>query len=498
MDDALRQSERRFRERSAELESVYETLPVGLAIHDGDLRVVRTNGRIDELWTGGGDRVLDEPNLRRVLETGEAVRDVEVTTPAGSTPRSLLCSFAPLRDVDGHVSGVSTVVQDITQRKHAEEALREADRQKDEFLAILGHELRNPLAAIRSAAELLHVIGHGRDARVEKVQSVLDRQTRQMTKLIDGLLDVTRIVRGKLELDNRVLDLGALLRHVVEDRCQQLAHSQLELVLEVPTAPIWVQGDAMRLVQIFDNLLSNAAKFTPAGGRIAIVAASKEDRILVQVHDDGLGIDAEALLFIFEPFRQAHDIERSRDGLGLGLSLVSGLVELHGGTIAATSDGPNMGSTFTIELPLAHESAPPLSAPPDTCAALRVVVLDDDVDMMQLLSELLTVSGHDVVGQATSGREGLELVGTLRPDVVLCDIGMPGELDGLALARLLRADPELERVQLIALTGYAQTDLRGQTEAAGFDAHVLKPVTLEALQRHLGAAARRLETPSSR
>jgi CheY-like chemotaxis protein len=254
----------------------------------------------------------------------------------------------------------------------------------------------------------------------------------------------------------------------------------------------------MRLVQIFDNLLSNAAKFTPAGGRIAIVAASKEDRILVQVHDDGLGIDAEALLFIFEPFRQAHDIERSRDGLGLGLSLVSGLVELHGGTIAATSDGPNMGSTFTIELPLAHESAPPLSAPPDTCAALRVVVLDDDVDMMQLLSELLTVSGHDVVGQATSGREGLELVGTLRPDVVLCDIGMPGELDGLALARLLRADPELERVQLIALTGYAQTDLRGQTEAAGFDAHVLKPVTLEALQRHLGAAARRLETPSSR
>lgn len=440
MNAALHQSEQLHRAQAAELETIYATLPVGLALFDKNLDEVRVNQRLLELRGMARDEpILTDEMLRTVLETGVPVRDFEISTRSNGGTNAWLCGLTPLRDAQGQIIGVSSVVQDITERKQMERALLEADRQKDEFLAMLGHELRNPLAAIRSATELLQA-SSSEHPELARVKGVLLRQTTQMAKLIDGLLDVSRIVRGKLVLDLATVDLCRLAREVVQDQQAQLVRRQLDVELSLPDAPLWVQGDRVRLVQVIDNLLSNAMKFTPDDGHIQLRAYSEGERAVLEIEDDGIGVDPELLPHIFEPFRQAQQrSDRSLGGLGLGLSLVRGLITLHRGSVRAANASGGHGSIFMIELPLSRESGQPTTLPPPQVDSLNIVVVEDNLDMAEMLSELLTLSGHRVLGQASSAEEGIERVLREQPDVVFCDLGLPGELDGFDVARTLRA-----------------------------------------------------------
>ncbi|MGI5861134.1 MAG: PAS domain S-box protein [Myxococcales bacterium] len=397
---------------------------------------------------------------------------------------------------DERRTGMAFVV-DISDRKQAEEALREADRRKNEFLGVLSHELRNPLAPIRNSLYLLRRSGV-LDERGRWAATVIDRQVRHLTRLVDDLLDVTRIARGKIRLQTERLDLADLLRHAVEDYRSLLAGSGLELSLALPPQPLWVRGDAARLTQVVGNLLANASKFTPAGGRIGLtLGADDRGRAVVEVVDNGIGIDPETLSRLFQPFSQAdRSLERSRGGLGLGLALAKGLVELHGGEIRAESEGEGRGARFTVALPMlaearepTAETAAPPPEPPVAEVAVRgrprrrVLIVEDNRDAARTLGDALELLGHEVA-VAYDGQEGVRKARGLRPEVVLCDIGLPG-LDGYGVARAVREDGELAGVFLVALTGYARPeDLRHAAEA-GFQRHLAKPPDIDAISRIL-------------
>jgi two-component system CheB/CheR fusion protein len=354
-----------------------------------------------------------------------------------------------------------------------------------DFLAMLGHELRNPLAAIRNATELLAIDGL-EPSELERIHAILDRQTHQMAKLIDGLLDVSRIVRGKLSLEKSTLDLVPLLRELLQERGLPGDQRTPLIALDLANAPLWVDGDAVRLRQIFESLLSNAIKFTPRRGEIAVRARIADDAVVVSVADNGVGIEPSLLPEVFEPFRQARqNVDRSLGGLGLGLTLVRGLVALHGGSTTAESGGRGLGSTFTVRLPLADEPTRPRSVRPRAVTGLRVLVIEDNDDLAETLAALLEIIGHEVLAVANTGSEGLERARALQPDLILCDIGLPGELDGLDVARAIRADAQLAHTRMIAVTGYGAPEDRERVNDAGFDACLIKPVELEQLQRHL-------------
>jgi PAS domain S-box-containing protein len=397
--------------------------------------------------------------------------------------------YQPLLDTDGAVSGIFAHGVDITEQVRTAEALREASRKKDEFLAMLGHELRNPLAPIRNAVQILRQAG--RDPSIlEKASGMIDRQVSHMARLVDDLLDVSRISRGKILLHKERLDLTQLVRDTVEDHRRELEAGGLTLDLELPTGPLWLEGDGTRLAQAMENLLSNASKFTDPGGRVGVALSAGADeaagRAEITVRDTGIGMEPEMLGSLFEAFSQAdRTLARSRGGLGLGLALVKGLVDLHGGEVEAASEGLGRGSRFTLRLPLAaernapeeEEAAPPVRG----TGSRRVLVIEDNADAAESLQMLLELSGFEVT-TAADGSAGLETARRFHPDVVLCDIGLPGGLDGYAVARELRADPALQPVHLIALTGYGQAEDRRRAYAEGFDLHLTKPVDPVALK----------------
>ncbi|HEX6983882.1 MAG TPA: PAS domain-containing protein [Planctomycetaceae bacterium] len=431
-------------------------------------------------------RVLRE-NDRRVLEAGKRLDFEEQASVRGETVTYLSSKF-PLRDADGRVYAVCGVSVDITAQKRAEDSLREADRRKDEFLATLGHELRNPLASIVGAAEAMaagHGSGSAGDGGPGELLEIVERQARHMSRLIDDLLDVARIARGKVLLRSERVDLAELVRETAEDHRREIEGAGLTLAVEVFNRPLWVDGDRTRLAQVLSNLLHNAVKFTDAGGRIAVSVANEQGRAAVRVRDTGLGMSGEMLERIFTPFSQADaSLARSRGGLGLGLALVKGLVELHGGTVAASSAGIGEGTEFVLRLPLASPPAAPVGAAAAAAGAggrLRVLAIDDRRDVLRPLQILLAREGHEVE-VATTGRSGVEAARRLRPDVVLCDIGLPGELNGHDVARELRAAPETRLIPLIALTGYGQESDRQAALAAGFDLHLTKPVDIRVLR----------------
>jgi PAS domain S-box-containing protein len=393
-------------------------------------------------------------------------------------------TVSPVKDERGRVIGASAVARDITERKRAEQALRDASEQKDQFLAILGHELRNPLAAIRGAAELLKLT-HGGDARLQRTQSILDRQTAHMAKLLDGLLDVSRIIRGKISLEAELVDICTVLRDLVQDHAEQVERKGLAIQLELPPAPLWILGDRVRLGQIFGNLLANALQFTQAPGTITISAETDEDRAVIAVRDTGSGIAPELLPHIFEPFRQGtQPIDRTSGGLGLGLALVKGLVELHDGQVMAWSEGPGQGAVFTVRFPLAPASGLDAGRPRARKGPQRVLVVEDNLDMADLLREMLVRGGHEVA-MAHNGPQALELTRELQPDLILCDIGLPGGMNGYDLAREIRNDPKLRDTFLVAITGYGRPEDRAEADAVGFDAHLVKPVSVAAIHELL-------------
>jgi PAS domain S-box-containing protein len=384
-----------------------------------------------------------------------------------------------------HMTGA---VQDVTDQKRTEAALREADRRKDEFLGVLSHELRNPLAPMRNALYILDRSEPGSDGAT-RAREIMERQVDHLARLVDDLLDVTRIVRGKIRLQNAALDLCDVVRRTAEDHRPHFGSKHVELQVDVPAAPLPVHGDVVRIAQVLGNLLHNAVKFTPAAGRVAVTVARDGDVAVVGVRDSGVGFPPQLRERLFDPFFQAEEgLSRSLGGLGLGLTLAKGFVELHGGTIDVQSEGPGRGTEVVVRLPLAAEPLRdrPARAERGPAARRRVLVIEDNSDGAETLRMMLEMEGHEVA-VAHDGLDGLARARAFRPEVVLCDIGLP-EMDGFAVARALRDDGALRSSYLVALTGYALPEDQRRAAEAGFDLHLAKPPTVAQLQDALARA----------
>jgi signal transduction histidine kinase/ActR/RegA family two-component response regulator len=379
------------------------------------------------------------------------------------------------------------VLMDISELKRVEGALQEADRRRNDFLAVLSHELRNPLTPIMNSLYILeHAVPGGDQGR--RAQAVIGRQTAQLARLVDDLLDVTRVTRNKIELHRQRLELNELVRRTLEDHRPQFEKSEVVLELTPAAAPVYVLADWNRLAQVIGNLLQNAAKFTGRKGaaRVSVTTDYPARRAVVRIADTGVGMAPEMLSRVFEPFSQADGtLDRSKGGLGLGLALVKGLVELHGGEVSAHSEGLGKGTELTVRLPLdlADVGVPLTSSEELERRPRRVLVIEDNIDAADSLSEALALDGHEVA-VAYNGQEGIEKARQLRPEVVLCDIGLPG-MDGYEVARAFRRDAVLRSTYLVALSGYALPEDLQRASDAGFDRHLAKPPLLEKLEEML-------------
>jgi two-component system CheB/CheR fusion protein len=376
--------------------------------------------------------------------------------------------------------------RDITERKAAQEALRRADRQKDEFLAMLAHELRNPLAPIRNAAVLL-TRAIGADPRLGALTAMITRQSQHLTRLLDDLLDVSRIARGQIVLQSEPLEIGEFIGPAIEMVQPLMSEKFHTLRVDRPAQPLHVHGDRARLVQCLCNLLNNSAKYSAARGEIVLVVAEAPDNVTFEVRDNGAGISPELLPHVFDLLVQGkRSLDRSQGGLGIGLSIVKRLVEMHQGTVSAASEGIGRGCTFSIRLPrmaVLERVAADCVAP--TAPKRRILVVDDNSDVADSLAMLLRLEGHDVE-VAYNAPGTFEAVQRMRPEAVFLDIGLP-HMDGYEIARRLRADPAAEQVHLIALTGYGQEHDRERAREAGFGAHLVKPADIEAVNQILAS-----------
>jgi signal transduction histidine kinase len=395
-----------------------------------------------------------------------------------------------------------TLQSEIAERARIAQALKEADRHKDEFLAMLAHELRNPLAPIHNAIELMRMKPLD-DPQLNWARDVIARQLTSLTRLVDDLLDVSRITRGKINLTRQVVELEALISRAVETVHPLFDERSHQLTLELPEPGTRVFGDPTRLTQAIANVLGNAAKYTDKGGQISLSAAVRNADVEIRIRDNGIGIRPELLPHVFELFTQLdRDEGRTQGGLGIGLALVQRLVQMHGGEVSAMSDGPGKGSEFVIRLPLLREEDEPAHAPPDTTTEVvsasevasvmaplvtagatqmvrRILIADDNNDALESLATLLQLSGHEVF-TATNGGTALQSAERHLPEVALLDIGMP-LLDGYEVAKRIRAQPWGQRITLVALTGWGQDSDRRRSREAGFDSHLVKPLDLETL-----------------
>jgi len=500
------------RQRLAELEDLYHNTPVGLCLLDRDLRYLRINHRLAEI--NGipaaehiGKTIRDlmpaladtlEAPLRDVIATGRPRLDVEVMAETPYRPgvqRSFSEHWLPVTDARGRVTGVSIVVEETTARKQAEAALQDANRRKDAFLATLAHELRNPLAPIRTGLDLMQAL-RGDAAACERPLQIMDRQLRHLVRLVDDLLDVSRISRGKIQLKQERLDLAEVVDAALEITESGLDRDDCRICLSVPTEPLPVAGDRVRLVQVIANLLNNAAKFTDPSGRIALRVVPQRDRVEIRIEDDGRGIAREQLEDIFDMFAQA---EPGRGGgLGIGLTLVRALVDMHGGSVRADSAGLGRGATFTVSLPLCRSG--PAQPPQDEAttqdllpAQCRVLVVDDNRDIVEALRMLLTALNAEV-RVAYDGTEAIGVCDDWQPTHVLMDLGMPG-MDGYEAARRLCARHPKRAFQLIAMTGWGQDEARQQAREAGFDAHLVKPAGVAALKAVIAGSCSTADNP---
>ena len=429
------------------------------------------------------DRVVAK--IRDHFATGEAWEDLFPLRGRDGEYRWFLSRALPVRDATGQLVCWFGTNTDVTEQRAAEQRLREVDRRKNEFIAMLGHELRNPLAAIRSATDFLHA-WRAPEPQLKEALQVLERQSAHMAHLVDGLLDASRIAHGKIELDLTNLDLRALTAQAVQDHLAAAQRRGLAIVSELAEGPLRMMGDSTRMTQVLENLLGNAIKFSQPGGAIIVSLCAEEGQLVLRVRDAGAGIRPELLGRIFHPFEQeAQEVARSAGGLGLGLAVTKGLVELHNGTIEACSDGVGQGAQFSVFIPavdspeeeLGVEATSPQPAP------MRVLIVEDNVDAAVMLSLLLRRRGYDV-RLAHLATEGLELLRQQSVDLVLCDLGLP-DMSGHHFAAAVRAESEFSHLRLVALTGYGQEDDVRRSRAAGFDAHLTKPIHIDTLERAL-------------
>jgi signal transduction histidine kinase/CheY-like chemotaxis protein len=437
-------------------------------------------------------RIADtvEAACREVIATGMPRLNVEVRGETASQPglmRTWLYSYFPLKDLNGDCIGINVVVQDLTDQKRLEERLRDADKRKDEFLAVLGHEWRNPLGVISNAFELLPV---SETPGSQEIRAIIKRQITRMTHLTNDLLDVSRISAGQIEIDKQSCDFAAVVREAAEDYRGVLNTVGIRLELQLPKDPIWVLADCRRLAQSVGNLLHNSSKFTPPGGTVTVTLTvlPNQPTAVLKVRDTGIGMDQSTLTRLFEPFSQAlRRFDRSRGGLGLGLTLVKGFIEMHGGEVSASSKGPGSGSEFTVQLPVQGDPTGTSGAHPQSVASpsndpisCRVLIIDDNQVGARAMQLFLQDAGH-IVEIAHSGVEGLVIARNLIPDVVLCDIALPW-MDGYTIARTIRQDAALKDVYLVAISGYAHDEDQQLARQAGFDEYCIKPVELKFLE----------------
>ncbi len=464
------------------------------------------------------DDVLTQA-LAQVLASGKAttLEDIDVSyppTPAGGCAARLHCAIVLPLLARGHVLGAMALAQGVSGRRFtpADVALaedlagrasvalenarlyrdvQEADRRKNEFLAMLAHELRNPLAPIRNAVEVLRMRGAAA-AQLEWARGVIQRQVQHMVRLVDDLLDVSRITRGKIHLKKELVDLTSIIARAVETSRPLIQERGHELLITPDGGPLWIEGDSVRLAQVLSNLLNNAAKYTEPGGRIWLMAQQDKDQAVLRIRDTGVGIPSDMLDRVFDLFVQVnHSVDRSVGGLGIGLTLVRQLVQMHKGSVEAHSDGPGMGSEFVLRLPLAASPTPAADAAEPTVRlaqrspSRRILIVDDNKDAAEGLRMLLNLAGHKPQ-VANDGPAALAAAQSYRPEVVLLDIGLPG-MDGYEVARRFRALASGAEMVLVATTGYGQAEDRKRAEAAGFDGYLVKPVDLEAVTRWLSS-----------
>ena len=446
------------------------------------------------------ERLDEEKEILARLARGERIEHYETVRMAKDGRRlDISLTVSPVRDRAGRIIGASKIARDITERKEAEkalraalEALKEADRRKDEFLALLAHELRNPLAPLRNGLQVMRLAAGDAHA-VAKSRDMMDRQLSHMVRLIDDLLDVSRISRNKMELRRSRVLLADIVSSAVETARPAIEAAGHELTVSLPPEPVPLDADLTRLAQVFANLLNNSAKYTERGGHIWLTATREGAQVSVAVRDTGIGIPAFALPTIFDMFSQVdRSIERSTGGLGIGLALVKGLVEIHGGKVEAASPGQGKGSTFTVRLPVLEDRAKPSpEAPaepaegwPDSAAPKRrILVVDDNRDSATSMAMMLQLLGNEV-RTAHDGIDAVELAERFRPQVVLMDIGMP-KLNGYEATQRIRQRPWGRDLTVIALTGWGQEVDRAKSKEAGCDGHLVKPVNLPDLEKLL-------------
>ena len=452
-----------------------------LELRGGRTLIVRDAGR--ELGSSEGAAMFDAMGVAAIIccplvkeDKLVALMAVHQRVPRDWTPRDAVLLADAVDRCWAHIERIRAV-----------EALRRQDRRKDEFLATLAHELRNPLAPIRTGLNVLNMAPSAADS--EKARAMMGRQLNHMVRLIDDLLDISRISRGKLELRREWVWLQSVLEDAVDASRSAIEAAGHTLSVHMPELPVYIAGDLTRLAQVLNNLLNNAAKFTPRGGHIELLAEAEAGQAIIRVKDTGIGLAADALPQVFDQFsRLDQSLSRAHGGLGIGLSLVRQLVEMHGGTVAAESAGVGQGSTFTIRIPAEVKLAAQADAEPARSrsgvapapdARQRILVVDDNLDGADMLATMLNLSGYET-RTANDGPNALETAREFAPKVVFLDLGMPG-MDGFEVARRMRADKQLSSAVLIALTGWGSADDKRKTKEAGFDYHLTKPVDSSAV-----------------
>jgi len=485
------------------LADLYDFAPVGYATLASDGSIVSANLALASLLGLERSRLVGRPFASLVaLESWATFDDFLARTLTRQDEESSVCELGLEREGGGsrhvRVTGrtlqraerqILIVIEDITDRKRAEEELRAAnlrltefDQRRNEFLGVLSHELRNSLAPITTSMYVLeHVLADSPQAF--RARQVVGRKLGHLTQLVNDLLDVARVSRGKIQLKSTTVDLCELVLHSCEDHQALFEQASVTLHRELPSFPVWVEGDSMRLAQVLENLLQNALKFTPAGRAVSVRVSLEQDSVKLRVRDEGIGMDRGEVELLFEPFTRARQ-NFPQGGLGLGLALAKGLVELQGGSIEAASGGRGQGSELCVTLPAAPPPAVigdvPVAPPPPTSPRL-VLLIEDNPDTSESLSAALEQMGHRVHA-VREGRSGIIAAREIRPDVVLCDIGLP-DIDGYHVARELRHDDSLRATRLIALSGYAQPEDRLLAMEAGFHAHMAKPPEMAELAR---------------
>jgi PAS domain S-box-containing protein len=444
----------------------------------------------------------EEQQILEKLRRGERIDHFDTVRITKDGRRiAISLTVSPIRAADGTVIGASKVARDVSERKLAEqrlqeseEALRLADRRKDEFLALLAHELRNPLAPIRYAVAVNKKPGRTPEQR-KQAEEIIERQVTHMSRLLDDLLEVSRITRGTLELKKARTELTSIIGAAIETARPMLDAKHHNLMLDLPAEPMQLEADSVRLAQVFSNLLINAARYTDPGGQIDLRARQESGTVVVSICDNGIGISEELLPSVFTMFFRSHQASaRAEGGLGVGLSLVRGLVMLHGGSVEARSEGPGRGSKFTVRLPTGAPLTQCLDVETETeCPSpgvgLKILVVDDNRDAADTCAMLLEASGHHVQ-TAYTGRQALELARTFHPHALLLDIGLP-DIDGYKVARQVRATPWGRSAVLVAVTGWGQEQDRLRAVEAGFDQHLVKPISAEMVESLLQSFLKR-------